>query len=113
MPIQFGPSNTFQSYSSLTLDNKGQGHWELEHAGIWQLRFIHKRDSSAGGFSAPNDFLEPYDSATAILAASPNLPDPPSTSLQMRHVEPPAVDVVVQDGNGNPVRAIVSILKGS
>jgi hypothetical protein len=113
VPIQLGTPNAIQGNSAITLDSNGQGHWEMTQGGLSQIRLIHKKDSSTGGFRSPQDYTEPYDAATVLLAVSPNLPNPPVTVLQMRRIEPPAVDVVVQDNDGNPVRATVSILKGS
>jgi hypothetical protein len=113
VPIQLGPPDWVQSMSSISLDSNGQGHWDMLHGGLSEIRFIHKRDSSQGGWRSPGDFLEPYDSATALLAISPNLPDPSAPALRMRRVEPPAVDVVVQDRQSKPVRATVSILNRS
>jgi protocatechuate 3,4-dioxygenase beta subunit len=113
VPIQFGSADTMQAISSVTLNNEGQGQWNMLQGGLSEIRFIHKRDSSTGGWRSPDDFLEPYDSATALLATSPSLPAPTSPILRMRRVEGPAVDVVVQDSQGKPVRATVSILKGS
>jgi hypothetical protein len=112
VPIQFGPADTRQAISSVTLNSDGHGNWDWLQDGLSEMRFIHKRDSSTSGWRS-DDFLEPFDSATALVASSPNLPAPSTPTLRMRRVEPSAVDVVVQDGRGTPVRATVSILQGS
>lgn len=113
VPIEFGQTNGPHWNSSVLFNDGGVGDMDLDQSGLWQVRFIHKRDSATGGFKSPDDFRAPYDSATALAAISPNLPAPAAPVLTLRHVDPPGVDVVVQDSNGLPVRASVSIEEGS
>jgi protocatechuate 3,4-dioxygenase beta subunit len=111
VPIQLGPADRMQSISSISLDSNGQGHWNMLQSGLSEIRFVHKKDSSTGGVRSPDDFLAPYDAATALLAISPELPNPTRPPLRMRRIDQPAVDIEVRDSKGNPVRATVAILE--
>jgi len=77
VPILLGPPDSMQSMSSVSLDSNGRGHWDMFHGGLSEIRFIHKRDSSKGGWHSPDDFREPYDSATALLQCRPISPIQP------------------------------------
>ena len=110
-PVQYGPVDQIQWNSAISLDANGQGQWDLERQGLWQLRFVRKATSSTNGIRAPEDFRGPYDLATAFVAISPSLPNDGTPILQGRHVEAPSARVIVQDSRGAPVHATVTLIQ--
>jgi len=110
-PIQAGTGNQIQWSSSISLDSTGLGHRDMGSGGLWQIHFIHKGTTSAGGFRSPDDFREPFDLASALLAVSPSLSADSVPVFRGRPVQPPSADIVVQDAKGAPVRASVTIIQ--
>jgi hypothetical protein len=110
-PIQAGTGNQIQWSSSISLDSTGLGHRDMGSGGLWQIHFIHKVTTSAGGFRSPDDFREPFDLASALLAVSPSLSNDSTPVFRGRPVQPPSAHIVVQDAKGAPVRATVTIIQ--
>jgi hypothetical protein len=110
-PIQGGPGSQIQWSSAISLDSTGLGHRDMGSGGLWQIHFIRKAGTSTGGFRSPDDFREPYDMASALLAVSPSLSLDSIPVFRARPVEPPSAHIVVQDAKGAPALASVTLIQ--
>jgi hypothetical protein len=102
--LGFGPAGVIQATSSgSVVDSTGVGRYE-NTPGIWTLDSMF-RDSPI--YSYP--MSEPYFLAHGTVAISPNLGEDEIPAFTAQWAEAASVKILVRDGDGKPIRAVVEI----